>query len=362
MWAVQGNIRGAQGVAGVTGAQGPAGPQGVTGPTGPTGLAGATGPTGPIGPQGPAGVVGEPGAAGPIGPQGLPGATGATGATGAQGERGLSAGLGYLWDTGTTNADPGEGKARLVGSVEFPYAINISTKDRYGRDLAYELGTWGAGGKLWIYDPENPATFISLTVRAIVDDGAPEYFSYVLEGLVMAIPADRPINITFSPAGAEGLQGPEGVPGVPGVPGANGSAWRLGSEVPAFPVTEGNLGDFFLNTATSDYYILSQTFGGHVYNLIGSLKGPKGDQGEPGPQGQAGPIGPAGETGAPGSVGLTGPQGPVGLTGVPGPAGPAGNLGPVGLAGPQGPAGPVLTRVEAQGDLSMGEFTQGPTP
>jgi hypothetical protein len=329
---------------------GPAGPQGVPGADG------AIGATGPAGPQGPAGVAGQPGPAGPIGPQGLPGATGATGATGPQGERGLSAGFGYFWDPGTTNADPGEGKARLVGSVEFPYAINISTKDRYGRDLVHELETWGAGGKLWIYDPENPATFISLTVRAIVDDGAPDYFSYVLVGAVMAIPAGRPINITFSPAGAEGLQGPEGVPGVPGAPGANGTAWRLGSDVPAFPVTEGNLGDFFLNTATGDYYVLSQTFGGHVYNIVGALKGLQGDQGEPGPVGPAGPAGPAG------LAGPLGPQGPTGPAGDLGPAGASGPAGPAGPTGPQGPAGPALTRVEPQGDLSMGEFTQDPTP
>jgi hypothetical protein len=44
---------------------------------------------------------------------------------------------------------------------------------------------------------------------------------------------------------------------------------------------------------------------------------------------------------------------------VTGGQGPAGATGPQGF---QGPPGPVLTRVEAQGDLSMGEFTQGPTP
>jgi len=93
-----------------------------------------------------------------------------------------------------------------------------------------------------------------------------------------------------------------------------------------------------------------------------------------GPQGPPGPQGPAGVNGAagpPGPQGPGGPQGPVGAQGVPGspgPAGPIGDAGPVGPAGPQGlqgpagPAGPVITHVEAQGDLSMGEFTQGPAP
>jgi hypothetical protein len=86
------------------------------------------------------------------------------------------------------------------------------------------------------------------------------------------------------------------------------------------------------------------------------VAGPKGDNGDPGPMGPQGPAGPAGLTGASGPIGPQGPTGPVGDLG---PAGPAGSTGP---AGPQGPAGPALTRVEPQGDLSMGEFTQEPTP
>jgi hypothetical protein len=87
--------------------------------------------------------------------------------------------------------------------------------------------------------------------------------------------------------------------------------------------------------------------------------GPQGVQGSPGAPGAAGPIGPQGIAG---SAGAMGPQGPAGPQGDTGPAGATGSTGPVGPAGPQGVPGPVLTLVDPQGDLSMGEFTQGPTP
>jgi hypothetical protein len=140
--------------------------------------------------------------------------------------------------------------------------------------------------------------------------------------------------------------------GATGANGADGVTWRLGSEVPAFPVTEGNVGDFFLNPLTGDYWVLVQSFGGRVYNWAGTLKGP---QGEAGMQGEPGPAGPAGETGPQGSTG------PIGFTGAQGPAGPTGPEGPVGPQGVQGPPGTWPTHLAPLGDLSMGEFTQ-PTP
>jgi hypothetical protein len=84
--------------------------------------------------------------------------------------------------------------------------------------------------------------------------------------------------------------------------------------------------------------------------------GDKGETGATGPKGDPGVAGAPGSQGPAGVNGLNGAQGPQGPTGV------AGDLGPVGPAGPQGPPGPVLSRVQPQGDLSMGEFTQGPTP
>jgi hypothetical protein len=78
-----------------------------------------------------------------------------------------------------------------------------------------------------------------------------------------------------------------------------------------------------------------------------------------GPQGPPGPPGSTGATGPTGPPGSAGPQGPAG---PPGPAGPAGPTGPAGAEGQQGPIGPAPTHIEPQGDLSMGDFTQGTPP
>ena len=62
-------------------------------------------------------------------------------------------------------------------------------------------------------------------------------------------------------------------------------------------------------------------------------QGPKGDQGETGPEGPQGPKGDQGEAGP------EGPQGPKGEQGETGPEGPQGPKGEQGETGPQGPAG-----------------------
>lgn len=76
----------------------------------------------------------------------------------------------------------------------------------------------------------------------------------------------------------------------------------------------------------------------------------------------AGPAGPQGVPGPQGATGAQGPTGPEGAAGATGPKGDAGDMGPVGPQGPAGAAAVWPTRILPQGDLSMGEFTQGPTP
>jgi hypothetical protein len=90
--------------------------------------------------------------------------------------------------------------------------------------------------------------------------------------------------------------------------------------------------------------------------------GPEGPTGPRGPQGATGPAGASGPQGASGPAGLAGPQGSLGPQGPPGGAGPAGEPGPRGLQGLIGPAGTAPTRIQPQGDLSMGEFIHGTPP
>jgi hypothetical protein len=122
--------------------------------------------------------------------------------------------------------------------------------------------------------------------------------------------------------------------------------WRYGATAPAAAL--GNIGDFYLNTATGDVHYKSTA---STWTLTGNIKGPQGNLGATGATGAAGPAGvagPQGPAGATGATGLTGATGPAGVAGAQGPQGPAGATGatgltgatgPAGVAGPQGPAG-----------------------
>jgi hypothetical protein len=105
--------------------------------------------------------------------------------------------------------------------------------------------------------------------------------------------------------------------------------WRYGATAPAAAL--GNIGDFYLNTATGDVHYKSAA---STWTLTGNIKGPQGNVGA------TGATGPAGATGATGPAGVAGPQGPAGATGLQGPAGAAGATGATGATGPAGPAGP----------------------
>ena len=107
--------------------------------------------------------------------------------------------------------------------------------------------------------------------------------------------------------------------------------WRYGATAPSTAL--GNMGDFYLNTATGDVHYKSAAT---TWTLTGNIKGPQGNVGVTGATGPAGATGPQGPAGVAGAIGLTGPQGPAGATGRQGPAGVAGATG---LTGPQGPAG-----------------------
>lgn len=199
------------------------------------------------------------------------------------------------------------------------------------------------------------------------------------------------------PAGSTGAQGPAGPTGSQGATGATGQTGAQGPVGPVGPKGLNWKGAWSSSTAYAVNDAVSNSGSAYVAlqantNAPPPLPGTwgllvqKGDVGATGPAGSSGAQGPAGPTGPAGAVGQTGPQGSAGSPGAAGAQGPAGPLGPAGpqgpagpigqsglqgpsgptgapgATGPAGPVGPAPTRIQPQGDLLMGAYTQGTAP
>jgi hypothetical protein len=151
--------------------------------------------------------------------------------------------------------------------------------------------------------------------------------------------------------GETGAQGPQGETGAAGNDGADGRTILSGAVA---PTTEGEDGDFYLDTATNELYG-PKTAGD--WGIPVSLVGPEGDQGiqgETGATGATGPTGPEGPQGDPGEQGIQGIQGTQGVQGEQGETGATGSTGPEGPEGPEGPpgdAGAILPLVYPVGSI-----------
>jgi hypothetical protein len=148
--------------------------------------------------------------------------------------------------------------------------------------------------------------------------------------------------------GEPGIQGSPGPAGPAGVAGANGTKWYSGNGAPDPAL--GAVSDYYLDLNSGDVWQKQTSDGGPEWSKQGSIRGLQGPAGPEGAQGSAGLAGLPGLQGEPGRKGDNGAQGLPGPTGAQGPAGPTG-------AAAVWPA-----RIAPIGDLSMGEFTQGPTP
>jgi|GEM_PF-4865230 len=150
-----------------------------------------------------------------------------------------------------------------------------------------------------------------------------------------------------------GPQGPRGEKGNIGPVGLNGKTILSGVTNPS-NTTDGNNGDFYINTNTL------RLFGPKTAGVWGagiSIVGPDGAQGA------TGPTGSAGADGAQGPQGIAGPQGPAGATGVAGTQGPTGEQGPIGPTGNTGASGTQGTTgaTGPQGSPGQGVPTGGAT-
>jgi hypothetical protein len=114
--------------------------------------------------------------------------------------------------------------------------------------------------------------------------------------------------------------------------------WSYGAGAPLSAA--GNIGDYYLDTATGNVYTkLNPT----TWVLISNIMGPQGVAGAAGLQGPAGVAGPQGP------IGLTGPQGIQGVAGPTGATGLAGANGTNGANGINGLNAATLTSVEPAG-------------
>ena len=102
--------------------------------------------------------------------------------------------------------------------------------------------------------------------------------------------------------GEQGIQGPQGEQGIQGIQGIQGPAGNDGNTIlygAVDPTTEGNDGDFYINTSTNFLFGPKATTWPAGVSLVGpqGIQGIQGIQGEQGIQGIQGEVGPQGETG-----------------------------------------------------------------
>ncbi len=103
------------------------------------------------------------------------------------------------------------------------------------------------------------------------------------------------------PAGQDGAAGPkgeQGETGPTGPAGKDGATWLFGA---TDPTSQGNAGDFYLNTANFDVWSKATGTWAKTGNIKGAT-GAKGDAGAQGPQGEQGQQGIQGPKGDPGEA------------------------------------------------------------
>ena len=254
----------------IAGQQGPKGDQGETGPQGPKGDQGETGPQGPkgdtgdaftyadftpeqlkelTGPQGPKGDQGETGAQGPQGDQGETGPQGDQGETGPQGPKG---------DPGDTGPQGPKGDPGDTGP-KGPKGDPGDTGPQGPKGDPGDTGPQGPKGDPGDTGPQGPK----------------------------GDPGDT------GPQGPKGDQGETGPQGPKGAKGEDGKAFTISgyyeslSALQAAVATPEDGVAYGVGTAAPyDIYVWDAVGKQWVNN--GAIQGPKGDTGDPGPQGEPG--------------------------------------------------------------------------
>jgi hypothetical protein len=303
-----------QGEQGATGPQGPQGPQGATGPQGQQGIQGIQGeqgPIGPTGPQGEQGIQGEQGPQGTQGPRGYsvlngsvnpttegidgdfyintssneifgPKTSGSWGSgtslVGPQGAEGAQGPQGEVGPTGPQGASGTDGKTILNGTTvpdngignDGDFYINTATSEMYGPKTSgswgsaiFNLGADGADGS-------DGNGVLSGSVNPTTEGNDGDFYINVSSYEIFGPKTSGSWGSGTSLIGADGADGADG---------QDGNAVLYGS---VDPTTEGNDGNFYINTSTNTIF------------------GPKASGSWPTGTSLVGPQGPAGNDGADG--------------------------------------------------------------
>jgi len=221
---------------------------------------------------------------GPQGPQGIPGTRGLAGERGEQGETGERGPAGIPGESSIINI--GEGAPTSDIGDDLDYYLDTETGDFYGPK---EGGSWPAVPALNIKGPqgeegpEGPpgpqGTGLTILGELDAEEDLPVSGelgeAWLIAGDLWGWTGAEWEN--FGPVqGPEGPQGDPGEPGEagpPGADGADGSRWYTDEGSPDSGL--GEVGDFYLDSDTGDYY---EKTGETTWTLQGNLGGGSGGQ------------------------------------------------------------------------------------
>jgi hypothetical protein len=321
--------QGPAGAAGVNGADGADGADGTDGADGLSVLNGAGAPDAGLGVDGefyidtvataiygpktagawgsPTSLIGADGAPGINGTDGAPGTNGADGAPGADGADGAD-GLSVLSGTGAPSSGLGrDGEFYIDTTADAIYGPK--TDGNWGSPTSL-IGPAGADGADGATGPSggstnwrgtwDPATaYVASTFDAVTYEGS----SYVA---IADSTNQAPPNVTFwqllAAKGDTGATGPAGANGADGAPGADGADGTDGIDGRTIlsgtvdPTTEGENGDFYINTSSSTLFGPKATGTWPSGVLLIGADGADGADGVDGAPGAAGANGIDGRT------------------------------------------------------------------
>ena len=285
------------------------------------------------GQKGEQGIAGPQGVAGPKGDKGDPGAVGPQGATGAKGEQGNQGQAGRDGKDGETPKVKVErDDAKKETKLTFYKDVNANNEFDEATDTV--LGT------------------------SVIKDGA--------EGQKGEQGQAGPQGVAGPKGdkGDPGAVGPQGATGAKGEQGEQGQAGRDGKdgETPKVKVERDDVKKETKLTFYKDVNANNE-FDENTDTILGTLivkdgqdgaAGPKGDTGEAGPQGVAGPKGDKGDPGETGPQGVAGPKGDKGDPGATGAKGEQGEQGQAGRDGKDGETPKVkIERDEAKKETKL---------